>query len=99
MATSSGSQNLNLKQKISNTWRLICVLHVDAAAKAQQLKIWINQDSIFMLITMVIMNIATAMNIITNMIMTTNTNTAMNIIMIMDRNMIILINQLDSPNE
>ncbi|WP_304423049.1 hypothetical protein, partial [Turicimonas muris] len=65
----------------------------------QQLKIWINQDSIFMLITMVIMNIATAMNIITNMIMTTITNTAMNIIMIMDRNMIILINQLDSPNE
>ncbi len=33
-----------------------------------------------MLITMVIMNIATAMNIITNMIMTTITNTAMNII-------------------
>ena len=50
-----------------------------------------------MLITMVIMNIATAMNIITNMIMTTNTNTAMNIIMIMDRNMIILINQLGFP--
>ena len=52
-----------------------------------------------MLITMVITNIATAMNILTIMVMNTTTNTAMNIIMIMAMNMIMLINQLDSSNE